>query len=383
MRTLICSLALAATVLAIPTAQALRGPGVSLSVSSFEVGYGKAVRLSGTVLSHKEGVPVSIVARSFARSQFDPVVRVRTGPGGKWTARVKPAIATTYMARAGGSPSRQLTVGVHPELTIQMLEDGRLQVRATAARSFNGRSVKLQRKTPNGWNTLTKLTLGADSTAPVPGAVLPFATSKLRAAMSVNQAGMGYLGSFSRTTTYPARWVSIALSRPEVVYGQATTLAGRISLEQPGMTLTIYARSLAKPEFQPLATVTTGTGGRWSLRTTPAIGTAYQAEFRLAKSRAVAVGVHPTIEARVVSGARLAVRVEAAREFKGRDVQVQQLTGATWTTVAKQALNGRSGTVFPASALPGGTSTLRVAMSVNQAGVGYLGAISDSFVYQR
>lgn len=77
------------------------------------------------------------------------------------------------------------------------------------------------------------------------------------------------------------------------------------------------------------------------------------------------------------------MRVDAGTSFKGRDVQVQQWTGGRWTTVAKQALNGRSETVFAASALPGGTSTLRVAMSVNQAGVGYLGSTSDSFVYQR
>jgi hypothetical protein len=62
---------------------------------------------------------------------------------------------------------------------------------------------------------------------------------------------------------------------------------------------------------------------------------------------------------------------------------VQKLTDGTWTTIAKQALNRRSETVFPVSMLPGGTSTLRVAMSVNQAGVGYLGAMSNSFVYQR
>jgi hypothetical protein len=264
-----------------------------------------------------------------------------------------------------------------------MLEDGRVQVHAAAARSFNGRSVKLQRKTPSGWSTLAKLTLNSRSTAPVPRAVLPFGKSKLRAAMSVNQAGAGYLGGFSRTTVYPARWVSIALSGPEIVHGESATLAGRISLKQPGMALTIFSRSLAKPEFQQLATVTTGTEGRWSLRTSPKIGTAYQAEFRLAKSPVVAVGVHPAIKARIVSGARLWVHVDAGRSFKGRDVQVQKLTDGTWTTIAKQALNRRSETVFPVSMLPGGTSTLRVAMSVNQAGVGYLGAMSNSFVYQR
>ena len=117
----IAAAALAAAVLALPTAEAARGPGVSLWVSSFELDYGKAARLSGVVSNHKEGVPVAILARSFSGVRFAPVVRVTTGQGGKWSASVKPVIATTYVARVGANPSRQLTVGVHPLLAIQML----------------------------------------------------------------------------------------------------------------------------------------------------------------------------------------------------------------------------------------------------------------------
>jgi hypothetical protein len=147
--------------------------------------------------------------------------------------------------------------------------------------------------------------------------------------------------------------------------------------------VTILSRSLTKPQFQKLATVRTGADGRWALRTTPKIGTAYQAQFRNAMSRVVAVGLHPTVKARIVAGARLWVHVGAGRSFAGRDVQVQQLQEGTWVTIGKRSLNRRSETVFPAVLLPGGTNTLRVVMSVNQAGSGFLGAIGRSFVYQR
>ena len=75
--------------------------------------------------------------------------------------------------------------------------------------------------------------------------------------------------------------------------------------------------------------------------------------------------------------------VDAGRSLKGRDVQVQQLVEGQWKTVAKMPLNGGNEAIFSADQLPGGTSQLRIAMSVNQAGAGYMGAFSEPFVYQR
>ena len=62
---------------------------------------------------------------------------------------------------------------------------------------------------------------------------------------------------------------------------------------------------------------------------------------------------------------------------------MQQLVEGQWKTVAKMPLNRSNEAIFSAAKLPGGTSTLRIAMSVNQAGTGYMGAFSEPFVYQR
>jgi hypothetical protein len=383
MRRFLCLLAVVAAVLAIPTAQAVSGPAVSLAVASFDVSYGKQVALSGRVSSHASGVSVTVLARPFNRSGFATIATAKTRAGGWWSAAAKPSIATSYMAKVGKSTSKPLLVGVHPALTMRMLDNGGLRIRATAARSFNHKIVQLQRWTGGGWSTILRSRLNSRSSATVPPSAVPQGRTMLRLAMSVNQAGVGYLGSFSPTTTMPSRWVSLSLSKLEINFGGSVALSGRVSPKVAGTTLAILSRPATKPEFQTLAVLRTGTGGRWSFRTSPKIGTTYQARVGTATSRMLAVGVRPTIHARIISGGRVWAHINSGRSMRGDDVQVQRLVEGQWQTIAKRPLNRNNEAVFPVKALPGGTSSLRLAMSVNQAGAGYLGGFSRTFVYQR
>jgi hypothetical protein len=383
MRTFISLLAMTAAVLAIPTAQAVGDPHVSLAVSSYDVSYGKQVGLSGRVQNHAAGVSVTILARAFNRSGFATVATATSRKGGWWKATARPGIATTYMAKVGTSTSRPLIVGVHPALTIQMLDAGGLRLHAKALRSFNHKVVQLQRWTGTGWTTILRSRLNARSSATVPVSALPKGTAKLRLAMSVNQAGVGYLGSFSSSTTLPSRWISLSLSKFEVPFGGSVSLSGMVSPKVGGTTLTILARPASKPEFQTLAILKTGAGGHWKFTTSPRIGTTFQAQTGTAASRMLTVGVRPTIHARILSGGRVWAHVGAGKSLRGEDVQVQRLVEGQWQTILKHALNRNNEAVFPVSSLPGGTSTLRIAMSVNQAGAGYLGGFSRTFVYQR
>jgi hypothetical protein len=383
MRRLLCLGIAAAAMLAIPTAQAVQAPNVSLAVSSFQVRYGDPVHLTGQVSNHKAGVPISVLARSFTRAGFARIATVMTGPKGSWVWDARPGIATTYQARTGNKQSRALLVGVRPAVTVTQLTNGRVRVVAIAQRSFAGRSVKVWELSSGRWLPITQLRLNSNSEALVPAALVPNHRTTMRATMSVNQSGSGYLGGFSPPIVLPARWVSISVSSPTIAFGDSLRLSGRVSSKQSGMALTILARPSAQPEFQPVATLTTGAGGRWSFQTHPRIGTAYQAQFAGTPSRIIGVGVHPTARVHVIGGGRVWTKIGTGSSLKGRDVQVQQLVEGQWRTIAKMALNANNVAVFPASKLPGGTSTLRVTMSVNQAGTGLLGAFSRPFVYQR
>jgi len=383
MRRLICLGVVAAAILAIPTAQSASAPSVTLNAATFQVRYGEPVHLAGTVSSQKAGVPVDIFARSFTASGFIQVAHVRSGKDGAWSYDARPGIATAYEARTGANTSRTLLVGVRPAISVRQLDNGRLQVGVKAGHPFTGRAVKVQMLDAGTWRTLAQLHLNARSQALVPKTLVPMQSSTLRATMSVNQAGEGYLGAFSTPMVIRSRWVSLTLSTPELRYGDSVTLTGRVSTRQAGMALTILARPAAKPEFQPLTNLTTRSGGKWTLTTTPKLGTVYQAQFNGATSRILGVGVHPDLTSSLLSRARVMAHVGAGRSLAGRHVQVQQLVEGQWQTVAKLPLNRANEAVFTAAMLPGGASTLRLAMSVNQAGSGYMGAFGEPFVYQR
>ena len=76
-------------------------------------------------------------------------------------------------------------------------------------------------------------------------------------------------------------------------------------------------------------------------------------------------------------------RVSGARSFARRGVQLQrQSASGRWITIKRVRLNVRSAKLFRAT-LPRGTSRLRIAMSVNQAGAGYLAGFSRTIVVRR
>jgi hypothetical protein len=382
-RTLL-AVAVTATVAAIPTSQAATGPAVSLTVSSFKVKHGDAVVLSGNVGNGRAGVPVTILARPFTGSAFQRAGTARTGEDGAWSFRASPTVATTYQARAGGKPSRMLMIGVQPAISLAVQPNGRIQVRVEPD-AFANRFVRLQRQQEGGaWSNALKLRLGPRSAAVVKATRLPTAAQTLRVALSVNQAGAGYLGSVSDTLRYPARWASLSAAPAELTFGESLTLSGRISARQAGVPVTILVRPLAKAEFQPRATVTTAAGGRWSYTVEPWVSAAYRARLGAAQSRVLSVGVRPAVGVDVGSGGTVTATVTAGRSLAGRAVQLQQrLVDGTWRTIARQRLDRQSRAVFPASATPGGRSVLRVAMSVNQAGLGYLAGFSREFAYLR
>jgi hypothetical protein len=87
---------------------------------------------------------------------------------------------------------------------------------------------------------------------------------------------------------------------------------------------------------------------------------------------------------RMLSGDRVWAHVGLMRRMTGRSLEVQKrmATGA-WKTVSRLPLDLKASAIFTPSMLPAGTSTLRTAISVNQAGAGYLGGFSKPFVYHR
>jgi len=177
--------------------------------------------------------------------------------------------------------------------------------------------------------------------------------------------------------------LSLSASKHSLVYGSASVLSGVVSTRQPGERVTVLAERYGGTSFQSLATVTTTSGGAWSYSTKPTIRTSYRGHWKNATSSTLTVGVSPLGAFHVLTGARFSTKILAAHSFAGRFVQFQRRSSSGhWTTLKRMRLNASSASIFH-SLLPRGSSTLRIAMSVNQAGVGYLASFSRTIVLQR
>lgn len=170
--------------------------------------------------------------------------------------------------------------------------------------------------------------------------------------------------------------LTMAVSTSVVTYGTQATLSGVVSNRRSGEQVTITYQPYPQPSPIVRATVITGTAGTFSFLVEPQVQTTYAAEWKGAFSTPATVTVAPKISLGRNNG--WIIHVAGGRSFAGRSVQFQRLNVATaqWVTLKKVLLNARSSAkaIVP---LRQGTSRLRVAMSVNQAGAGYLGAFSS------
>ena len=172
-------------------------PALTLSARGSLVVYGRAVTLSGTVSGAPAGVKVSVLAEALGQSSFAPVGSVLTGTAGAWSYEARPSIATSYEVSAAAGTSPPVTIGVRPAILVHLASGARVTVRVVAPTSFAGRVVQLQRLGAHGWKTVARSRLATGSTTTFHTRVLPTGRSTIRVAMSVNQAGRGYLAGFS------------------------------------------------------------------------------------------------------------------------------------------------------------------------------------------
>jgi hypothetical protein len=199
--------------------------------------------------------------------------------------------------------------------------------------------------------------------------------------VATSNAGTSY-GSDVTFTTVSA--LTLTASTAQSVYGHIVTLSGVVSSRQTGVKVEILAQPFGSSSSATIGSALTTAGGTWTYQARPKIQTVYKASAPEGTSTGATVGVRPAVSLRLITGQRFSSRVVAEKSFAGKTVQLQRLLpGNRWATVAKAKLNSKSSAVFSASSLPRGSSMIRVAMSVNQAGAGYLGGFSRTLSYKR
>jgi hypothetical protein len=177
--------------------------------------------------------------------------------------------------------------------------------------------------------------------------------------------------------------VTIALSRPAVVYGGSVTLSGAVSNHKAGEHVMVMAEASGASSFSALPTVSTGNGGKWSYSAKPTIETQYQAKWKGVTSRIVTEKVRPLITLKFDSLTRtFSAKAKAARAFTGKFVLVQRLTTSGPHTLKKVVLDASSSATFHVR-LHQGRNRLRIVMPTSQTAPGYIQGASKVLTVRR
>lgn len=186
----------------------VNGPRSSVTLAARATAtFAAPLTLSGVISSQAAGESVNVSAQECGKTSFTQLGSGTTGAGGAWTFTVRPRINTVYRARWRTSDSSTASVKVRP--AIRLARSGsRFTARVTAAQSFTGKTVALQRyrAAVRRWATLKRVTLGA-STSPTAGTFVTTARFRsrirrgwrLRVLLPQAQAGACYLAAPSNT----------------------------------------------------------------------------------------------------------------------------------------------------------------------------------------
>jgi plastocyanin len=175
--------------------------------------------------------------------------------------------------------------------------------------------------------------------------------------------------------------LTLGTSQPQITYGEKVTLSGQVNSKKAGESVQLTHQPYGQASEIVLATVITGADGTFSYAVAPKILTNYRARWKTASSLVISTAVAPAISFGRLNG--FVTRVFAGRSMARKTVQLQRLSAfGQWVTIKRVSLDLNSRARFRAL-LPCGTNRLRLAMSVNQAGAGYLGAFSREITYRR
>jgi plastocyanin len=180
--------------------------------------------------------------------------------------------------------------------------------------------------------------------------------------------------------TGPPPAVTIGAAAPILDYGQSTHISGIVSSKKAGETVTVWAQPFGQVSPVQIATLLTSTNGVWDVMVKPTLLTNYQAHWKSTVSAQVGVQLRPA----VVFGAAKrwgSVKIKTDRSLTGKKVYLQKFTRFhQWVKVRPVVLGSGSAKRFLLE-LPGGHRyAVRIFMSLNQIGAGYLDGFSKTVV---
>jgi plastocyanin len=178
----------------------------------------------------------------------------------------------------------------------------------------------------------------------------------------------------------PPPAVTIGTATPIINYGQTTHISGAVSSGKTGETVTVWAQPYGTVSPVQVATLLTATNGVWDLVVKPSLLTTYFARWKGLVSQSVGVQLRPSI-AFSASKRYGSVKVKTDRPLKGKKVYLQKFTRFhEWVKVRPVILGNGSAKRFLLMLPRGHRYAVRIFMSLNQVGAGYLDGFSRTLV---
>ena len=176
-------------------------PSITIGASLPIMTFGNQIHVGGAISPAAVGDTVVVYGQPWGMLSFAEIGRVQTTTNGVWDFITSPQILTTYKATWKGKTSALIMVSVSPRISLVRVS-GWFVTRVRAAKSFSGHWVYVQRLNAFGqWVVLKKVFLNRQSAKRF-HLRLPHGRSLLRAYMTTNQAGSGYVFSASPTLTF-------------------------------------------------------------------------------------------------------------------------------------------------------------------------------------
>jgi plastocyanin len=180
----------------------------------------------------------------------------------------------------------------------------------------------------------------------------------------------------------PPPSVSIAASAGAVFYGAGIRLTGFISSGAANQRVEIWERPYGQASFAKTAELMTVAAGGYDWSDVPTILSEYQARWGNRTSAVVMVGVRPRMTL-IRRAPWFVTSAKAQTSMAGRWVYVQRRSSLNqWVNIKKVRLGSSGARRFKLDLRPG-RNVLRMFMTTNQAGSGYLWSHSPTLFIRK
>ncbi len=215
-------------------------------------------------------------------------------------------------------------------------------------------------KPTDGYTCTGSLTL-----QPAQSTTCTFRTATKYTVSDPNKKGSAFKGSIT-VNAAPGSTLSLTAAPKVVLYGRSATLTGQLASGQANQKVDIFTQECGASALTKLTTLTTATGGAYTLSVQPRRNTTYQARFRSSSSSQVLEKVRPKVTLRKLAPRRFRVTVLAADSYAGKFVLFQRysVVRRRWITIRSVVLRAGSSLTTPINPTRVSTVTFRAKIRV-------------------